>query len=52
VTAFSEIVERLARDVRLLDGERLDDDACPAEKHVTLAGDFRPSLALNDDGEL
>jgi len=31
MTPFSEIVEGLARNVRLLDGERLDDDARPAE---------------------
>lgn len=52
MTPFSEIVEGMARDVCLLDGERLDDDSCPAEKHVALARDFRPGLALNDDGEL
>jgi hypothetical protein len=52
MTPFSEIVEGLARDVRLLDGERLDDDTCPAEKHIALAGDFRPRQALNDYGEL
>jgi hypothetical protein len=38
--------------VRLLDGERFDDDACPAEKHIALAADFRPGLPLNDYGEL
>jgi hypothetical protein len=31
VTLFSEIVKGLPCDVRLLDGERLDDDAGPAE---------------------
>ena len=51
VTPFSKIVEGLARDVSLLDSERLDYAACPAEKHIALAGDFRPGLALNDYGE-
>ena len=31
MTAFSKIVESLARDVRLLDSERFDDNACPPE---------------------
>jgi hypothetical protein len=47
VTPFSEIVESLARDVRLLDSERLDDNPCPTEKHVALARGLRPGLALN-----
>ncbi len=49
--ALFEIVEGLARDVRLLDGERLHDDACAAEKHIAWAGALRPSLALNDYGQ-
>jgi len=52
VTPFSEIVKRLACDMRLLDCKRLDNDACPAEKHIALAGDFRPGLTLDDYGEL
>jgi hypothetical protein len=31
--------------------KRLDNDACPAEKHVALAGDFRPCLTLDDYGQ-
>jgi hypothetical protein len=52
VAPISEIVEGLARDLRLLDSERRDDDTCPAEKHIALAADLRPGLALNDYGEL
>jgi hypothetical protein len=51
VTPFSEIVEGLARDVRLLYGERLNDDASPAEKHIALERDFRPGLAFDDYGD-
>ncbi len=31
MAALAEVVEGLARDVGLFDGERLDDDAGPAE---------------------
>lgn len=41
----------LTRNVRLLDGERLDEDAGPAEKHVALAKYNCPDLAFENDGE-
>jgi hypothetical protein len=37
VPPLAEVMEGLPRDVRLVDGERLDDNASPAEEHVALA---------------
>ena len=52
VAALAEIEEGLARDMRLLDGERFDDDVSSAEKNITLTAGVWPNLAFNDDGEL
>jgi len=51
VAALAEIVEGLAGDMRLFDGEGLDGDARPAEEHVALADGLGPDLSLYDDGE-
>jgi hypothetical protein len=37
--------------MRLLDGERLDNDIGSAEKNITLTACVWPNLAFNDDGE-
>ncbi len=52
VSAFTEVEEGLASDMRLLDRERFDDDACPAEKNIALTASVRPNLTFNNDGEL
>jgi len=52
VAALAKVEEGLARDVRLLDGERFDDDVSSAEKNITLTAGVWPNLAFNDDGEL
>jgi hypothetical protein len=51
VTALAEVVEGLARKVRVLHCDGLDDDAGPAEKHIALANCLRANLAFDDDGE-
>jgi hypothetical protein len=35
----------------VLDGERFDDNARPAEKHIALATSIWPDLTFNDHGE-
>jgi len=52
VSALPEIKEGLARDMRLLDSERFDDNACPAEKNIALAASVRSDLTFDHDGEL
>src|SRR5271157_5988650 len=51
VAALAEVEEGLARQMRLLNGERFDDDVGSAEKSITLTAGVRPNLAFNDDGE-
>ena len=38
--------------MRLLDGDRFDDDASSAEKSIALTACVRPNLTFNDDAEL
>lgn len=52
VAALAEVEEGLPRQVRLLDGERFDDDAGSAEKNIALTAGVHPDLSFNDDGEL
>ena len=52
VAALAEVEEALAREMRLLDGARFDDDVGSAEKNITLTASVWPNLAFNDDGEL
>jgi hypothetical protein len=40
VAALAKVEEGLAREMRLLDGERFDDDAGSAEKNITLTADI------------
>lgn len=51
VAALAEVVEGLARQMRLLDGERLDEDDGPAEKCIALPDGVRADLAFNDHAE-
>ena len=51
VAAFAEVMEGLARDLRLLDGDRLDYHANSAEQRVALPEDVCAELALYDDRE-
>jgi hypothetical protein len=52
VAALAEVEKSLPRQVRLLDGDRFDDNAGSAEKGIALTASVRPYLTFNDDGEL
>ena len=52
VATATEVAEGLAREVGLLDSDRLDQDADVAEQRITLLGDLSVELALQDDREL
>src|ERR1019366_6862560 len=51
VSALTEVKEGLARDMRLLDSERFDDDAGPAEKSIALTASVRSDLTFDHDRE-
>jgi hypothetical protein len=50
MAALAEVVEGLAREMRLLNRERLNDDAGSAEKHIALAEGLGTDLTFDDDG--
>lgn len=52
MAALAEVEKGLAREVRLLNAEKLDDDAGSTKKNIALAAGIRPNLSFNDDGEL
>ena len=52
MATLAEVEEGLAREVRLLDGERFDDDAGSANKNIALTASVRSNLTFNDDREL
>ncbi len=51
VAALAKVDEGLAREMRLLDGERFEDDVGSAEKSTTWTTGVCPNLAFNEDGE-
>ena len=51
MTALTKIVKGLARQVYLFNGERLNSDIRPSEKHFALTERVRSDLCLNDDRE-
>jgi hypothetical protein len=52
VAALAEVEEGLAREVRLLDRERIDDNAGSGNKNIALTASVRPNLSFEGNAEL